>query len=407
MSNNFDFKELLKDKIIKKVVDIAKELDAKVYLVGGAVRDYIYFKKPVKDYDFVVTNEFERFHKQLRVALNAEFLGMSEFKTVKLRLEDGTIIDVARSRVEEYYKPGALPVVRFVSDIKQDLKRRDFTINAMAISMNPFGELIDPFGGLDDLKNKKIKVIYAEIFTDDPTRAFRAVRYKIRFGFEYDEQTKKEFENAKEYMSDISFERVKNELKRYTLEDKRVDMFYETARLKFMEKIVFNTEIPKEEFQTIDDALRELFPEKNEEQWIYFFLPFINYTLPIGTEYGYTFTKDERRILENVMSVLKDKEIPEDVWRMHKNYKKFDAGALIIIARLKKHKNLEEYIKKREKVKLYLTGNELMELGVPRGRLLGEYKDKIFVAHIQGLIKSREDEIQYVKELLAKRRSKE
>ena len=119
------------------------------------------------------------------------------FKTATVLLPDGTLIDFATAREETYAQGGAYPAVK-PSGIKQDLFRRDFTINAMAVAINPkvWGKVIDPFKGLADLKGKKIRILHDKSFLDDPTRILRAARFKARLNFSIEAKTLKFLKSA-------------------------------------------------------------------------------------------------------------------------------------------------------------------------------------------------------------------
>jgi tRNA nucleotidyltransferase (CCA-adding enzyme) len=114
------------------------------------------------------------------------------FKTATVRLPDASLVDFATARKETYVRGGAFPAVK-PSVIKDDLQRRDFTINAMAISIDPesWGKLIDPFKGKVDLSSKRIRVLHDKSFLDDPTRILRAARFKARLGFKIEAKTLK------------------------------------------------------------------------------------------------------------------------------------------------------------------------------------------------------------------------
>jgi tRNA nucleotidyltransferase (CCA-adding enzyme) len=157
--------------------------DAPVYLVGGAVRDLL-LGRGRADIDLVVEGDAAAFAARF----GAEVTSHERFGTAKVKL-DGHELDVAGARSETYPQPGALPVVQTGVQLEQDLARRDFTINAMAIPLHRDPELIDPYGGEADLATKRLRVLHARSFVDDPTRAIRAARYAARFGFEVEPET--------------------------------------------------------------------------------------------------------------------------------------------------------------------------------------------------------------------------
>jgi tRNA nucleotidyltransferase (CCA-adding enzyme) len=154
-----------------------------VYLVGGAVRDLL-LGRGRADLDLVVEGDAEA----LASRLGAEAISHERFGTAKVRL-DGHEVDIAGARSESYPHPGALPVVEPAGEIEADLRRRDFTINAMAIPLHGEPHLIDPCGGQADLAAKLLRVLHPGSFEDDPTRAIRAARYAARFGFELEPET--------------------------------------------------------------------------------------------------------------------------------------------------------------------------------------------------------------------------
>jgi tRNA nucleotidyltransferase (CCA-adding enzyme) len=180
------------------------------YLVGGAVRDLLLGRGGV-DLDVAIEGDVEALGDLPGFSLEREGL----FLTGRLET-DGQKIDVARARAESYPRPGALPEVRPAS-IEEDLARRDFTINAMAYRVSGDRELLDPHGGLDDLREGLLRVLHERSFVDDPTRALRAARYAARFGFELEPETARLLRDAD--LATVSEDRVENELRRIAAEE--------------------------------------------------------------------------------------------------------------------------------------------------------------------------------------------
>jgi tRNA nucleotidyltransferase (CCA-adding enzyme) len=154
-----------------------------VYLVGGAVRDLL-LGRGRADIDLVVEGDAVA----LAERLGAEVTAHERFGTAKVKL-DGHEVDIAGARSESYPRPGALPVVEPGADLAADLRRRDFTVNAMAIPLWGEPGLIDPHGGEADLATRQLRVLHDDSFRDDATRAIRAARYASRFGFGPEEHT--------------------------------------------------------------------------------------------------------------------------------------------------------------------------------------------------------------------------
>ena len=155
-----------------------------VYLVGGAVRDFLLGRESF-DIDLAVEGDAIEFARRLGGQVTAH----GRFGTAVVRFPDGRQLDVVTCRRETYAAPAALPDVE-PGTIADDLARRDFTVNAMAASLGEdFGRIFDPHGGRADLEIRTIRVLHERSFVDDPTRIFRAVRYEARLGFPMDQQT--------------------------------------------------------------------------------------------------------------------------------------------------------------------------------------------------------------------------
>ena len=154
-----------------------------VYLVGGMVRDLL-LERANEDVDLVVEGDGIAFAAELARVLDGRHHPHAPFLTAVVTLPDGLRVDVASARTEFYRTPAALPEVA-TSLIRQDLYRRDFTINSLAIALSAdrYGELVDFFGGRKDIQHREIRVLHSLSFIDDPTRALRAVRYARRLGF--------------------------------------------------------------------------------------------------------------------------------------------------------------------------------------------------------------------------------
>lgn len=181
--------------IIKIVGKIADELKIKAYIVGGPVRDKL-LGIANYDLDFVVEGDGIKFAEAVNKKLKGKLTTYRAFGTATIELK-GKRIDIVTARKETYKYSAAYPAVR-PGAIKDDLFRRDFTINAMAISVNKknFGKLVDFYKGQKDLKKGVIRVLHDKSFMDDPTRIFRAVRFSVRFGFKIEPHTKKLMKEA-------------------------------------------------------------------------------------------------------------------------------------------------------------------------------------------------------------------
>ena len=205
--------------IIKLVGEVADRENFSVYIVGGPVRDVLLGLSNY-DLDFVVEGDAIKFAEILNENLGGSLKKYRAFKTATIDYKKMRI-DVVTARSESYEKPAAYPKVT-PGAIREDLFRRDFTINAMAISLNKtnFGRLIDFYGGTGDLKKGLVRIMHEGSFIDDPTRIFRAVRFSTRFNFKIEPHTKKLIKEAilDGWLGEVNRGRIKKEVELFLKE---------------------------------------------------------------------------------------------------------------------------------------------------------------------------------------------
>ena len=178
---------------LQQAAAVANALELPCYLVGGPVRDLL-LERPVDDLDLVVEGDAPAVAERFAQLTGGELTCHDAFRTanVALTLEGERFhIDFVTARSEHYPQPAALPVVS-PSTLHDDLRRRDFTINTLAVSLSAaiWGELVDVCGGLVDLERRSIRVLHDRSFVDDPTRMLRAARFATRLGFALEEHTR-------------------------------------------------------------------------------------------------------------------------------------------------------------------------------------------------------------------------
>ena len=201
-------------QLLELVEDISREanqLGQKAYLIGGVVRDLLLGCSNF-DLDLVIEGDAIKLAQQIAGTRQIKLIIHSRFGTAKLNCGDFTL-DMATARGETYAKPGALPTVT-LGTLNNDLFRRDFSINAMAISLMPsnYGELLDPYEGRSDLEHRFIRVLHPRSFSDDATRILRAIRYEQRLGFELELQTAQLLKQDVPMLDTISGDRIRHEL---------------------------------------------------------------------------------------------------------------------------------------------------------------------------------------------------
>jgi tRNA nucleotidyltransferase (CCA-adding enzyme) len=190
---------------------VAREKALRPYLVGGPVRDLLLGRLAI-DIDLTLEDGSSTFARSLAKAVDGRVRSFPQFLTYKVFAEGLPEFDIATARKERYRKPGALPTVT-AGKLRDDLLRRDFSINAIALDLED-ETLHDPTGGVADLEARSVRVLHEGSFADDPTRIFRAVRLACRLGFSLEETTKRLMHEAIESgaLGTVSRERLWREL---------------------------------------------------------------------------------------------------------------------------------------------------------------------------------------------------
>lgn len=197
--------------LLRRIADEADARGLPLYLVGGFARDLL-LGRPSLDFDLVVEGNALTFARACSKRLGGKLTVHKKFATATLSFPS-LVLDFITARSETYSQPAALPDIT-PGTLADDLRRRDFTINTLAICLNRprFGELRDDLGGLEDLQHGLVRVLHPRSFVDDPTRLFRAVRYAVRFGFKIAPETLALVEKGRRYIKELSGERIRHEL---------------------------------------------------------------------------------------------------------------------------------------------------------------------------------------------------
>jgi tRNA nucleotidyltransferase (CCA-adding enzyme) len=216
--------------------NFAQSQGQSLYLVGGIVRDLL-LKRTNFDLDLVVEGDAIELAQQLTEIKQVKITTHPRFGTAKLQWNKWSV-DLATARSEIYVKPGALPRVK-PSSISSDLIRRDFTINTMAIQLNPdqYGELIDPHEGIADLEHKLIRVLHKKSFTDDATRICRGLRYEQRLNFHLETNTLQLLKRGIAMLDTISGDRIRYEMECILQEERPEKVFRRATELNVLQKL--------------------------------------------------------------------------------------------------------------------------------------------------------------------------
>ena len=186
------------NRAVSVVQAAAAQANVNLFLTGGAVRDML-GGFPIRDLNFAVEGNALKLVKTIEAQAGVKVTGIDEYrKSVRLLFDGAVSAEIAMARQERYPKNGARPVVT-PATIQEDLRCRDFTINAIALSLNQasLGLLLDPNNGTADLENKELRAVYGRALYDDPGRLLRLIRFRVRFGFIIEPRTQQQYENAR------------------------------------------------------------------------------------------------------------------------------------------------------------------------------------------------------------------
>jgi tRNA nucleotidyltransferase (CCA-adding enzyme) len=405
------------NSILKLSGEVAKELNFSAFLVGGTVRDLLRGESNL-DIDIVIEGDGIAFAKLLAKKLHARVKTHKRFGTAVI-ITDTMKFDVATARTEYYESPAALPKVE-ISSIKKDLYRRDFTINTLAVKLNPehFGQLIDFFGGQRDLKEKTIRVLHNLSFIEDPTRAFRAVRFAERFGFKLSKHIIHLIKTAVgiNLFNKLSGTRLYDELNLLFLETeslKTIKTLSELDLLKFIHPNLMLTHELEETFESIQETLSwfKLLFLKEEINKSHLFL--------MALFEGLKINEREKALQRLAVPPRAKREILEGIETskstLHNLQKILQSERLIyytfnlltlptilfIIAKAKDEKQkkaISLYLTTLRKIKPALTGKDLKAMGYEPGPIFNKIFKSILDARLEGKIKSREEEMIFIKE---------
>lgn len=246
-------------KLLKELGQVAQKHNLKIWAVGGFARDFVLHKK-TKDIDICVENNTAPLINYCQKTKGASVQKFNNFGTARVTFKNGFKLDFVCCRKEIYPKPAALPVVSKAT-IKEDLFRRDFTCNALALSLLPteFFKVYDLYNSLKDIRYKKVSVLHAKSFEDDPTRLYRALRFAARLNFTLSKETENLFKTAvaKKYFQLLSPVRKTNEIIKFLEETKPSKIFNLIKKYKAENLICENFKAPKniDIFKTLEERL--------------------------------------------------------------------------------------------------------------------------------------------------------
>jgi len=405
--------------LLRALGNLADEAGVSLYLVGGVVRDLL-VKRENWDIDLTVEGDGIAFARQVAGQYGAGLAVFERFATARLTFPNGLKMDIATTRRESYAQPALLPTVQPAS-IEEDLSRRDFTINAIAVQLNPrqFGRLLDPYGGQRDIRTRTIRVLHAGSFQDDPTRIFRAIRFEQRFGFCLERTTSRLLVQAAStnLIQQLSGPRLQNEILLLFSERDPVRAIARLGRLKllrFLHRRLCYTKSVKRVVTAVPKTLA---------WWVHRFPASaidgpIVYLMVLSSESSRTvvaamirrlvFSREQAKKVSaggsrvnRARKKLIDKGTvrPSQVYRLLEDLS--DEALVLLLAKQVNRpqgmglsllkRQLVAYMKNRA-VKTALTGWDLQSLGLQPGPLYKTILGKLLDARIDGMIKTEADE---------------
>jgi tRNA nucleotidyltransferase (CCA-adding enzyme) len=404
--------------LIRLIRAEAERLDLPLYLVGGSVRDLM-LGRPINDFDLTVEGDARQLAESVLRKFGGKVLFHSRFGTATWTLDEATFkrldvpmlgqssfppfLDFISARSETYSQPGALPTVKR-STLDDDLRRRDFSINAMAIRLDGrfWGQVHDPLGGQADLERRLIRILHKRSFIDDPTRMLRAVRYALRYGFEIEPETLRLInDDARQVLSRLSGERLRHEIDLMFEESNPTAMLYRLSELNVLSPIHLSLEhanfqlpfleiLPAEygEF-TIPDIMTF----KRTLGWILWLLPLSEYDIDMiarRLDFPLLLAKSAR-----AASLLLDK-LPSLVsrrpsqWTFH--LEQLPSIAVYAVYLMRREPALRDYLVRWRNIKPTITGNDLKSRGLEPGPKFADILRQLRAGWLDGVIRNKVDE---------------
>ena len=407
--------------LLAKIGQVANEIGMSAYVVGGFVRDLMLYRDN-EDLDIVIEGDGISFAKKYARLTEARVHTYEKFGTAVIVFKNGFKMDVASARMEYYQFPAALPTVE-MSSIKLDLFRRDFTINTLAIQLNPtyFGTLIDFFSAQRDIKDKAIRVLHNLSFVEDPTRVFRAIRFEQRFDFTIGKLTEGLIRNAvrMDFFKRLSGDRVFAELKLILEEENPVSAINRLVDFDLL-KVIHPALEHDNQLSTILESVNKvmawhdlLFVDALYEKWSVYFLSIIRNVnrkvayeicdrLRLSLKYQEMFCK--KRFQAAGCLCWLEYYLPVDSSELYKRLQPFKTELILYMMASTRHEKVKRAISKYytelRHIKIHVTGKDLREMGVKEGPVYREILQAILDAKLNGALKNEKEELEFLKSYL-------
>ena len=412
--------------LLRALGKLADEGGVSLYLVGGVVRDLL-LEQENWDLDLTVEGDGIAFARLVADRYGAGLAVFERFATARLAFPDGLKMDIATTRRESYAQPALLPTVQPAS-IEEDLSRRDFTINALAVQLNPqqFGRMLDPYGGQSDLRACTLRVLHAGSFQDDPTRIFRAIRFEQRLGFRLEPTTLRLLAQAAStnLIQRLSGPRLQNEILLLLAERDPVRAIARLEQLKllrFLHRRLCYTKNVKRTVTAIPKALAwwlRRFPDSVIDRPIVYLMALSSESSPavvaamirrlaLSREQAKKMNIGRHRVDRALKRLTgKGKLQPSLVYRLLAEFS--DEALILLLAKQRStqsglqgllKRQVAEYMKNKA-VKTTLTGRDLQAMGLEPGPEYKTILGKLLDARIDGVATTEAEERVFVRKWL-------
>lgn len=393
--------------LLKDVGIEAKKSNAKPYLVGGCVRDILMGASNL-DIDIALEGDPHTFIDRYGSAKGAKITRHDKFGTATL-IMDGLRLDFSMTRTETYPSPGALPVVK-PGNIVDDMRRRDITINAMALSIaeSDFGSLIDPHGGSADLSAKKIRILHDNSFVDDPTRIPRAIRYEQRFEFVIDPHTLALIGRGVGGLASITGDRVRHEIEKIFQEQRPELSLSRAQELGVLQHMLPGFKPDANLKRRVSDLRLVADDQLGSEAHFAAVACYLPKADADAIAARLNLSQKARRAISDARAIIGNEILHEQGIKPSRIYEilsKFSEDGILAALASSETKYFKEnvhfYWAQLRHAKTSLNGDDVMKLGVPARAKVGQALELLLKGRLDGELKSEEDEREFIKRWLA------
>jgi len=394
-------------KLIKKLGEIAKNTGQKIYLVGGAVRD-MFIKEKSLDMDFVLSDDAVTFGRNLNEFLQGDIRIYADTQTVNFKINHLNF-DFTTARREYYNEKSLIPIIEKAS-LKEDLKRRDFTINTLAVDITEenFGTLIDFYGGYSDLRKKTIRVLHSLSFIEDPSRILRAIKYMIKFNFILSSDTESLLKKAVELgsLKVKHSQRIMDELLELLTGDfakRSVLAMEKLGILRDIFKIKRLSAYKKIRLEKAHELLKIY--KIREDSSLVFISIILDGKTSTEIKSILKFFSFKGRIVNEIVkssSIMKKFHLnfsnlqKEELFFLLKSIGEFYILAYLTKANGKEEAFIKKFMNNVRFIELEIGGRDLKNIGLKEGPQYSQIFEEILKLKIKGEISSKEEELNYV-----------